>query len=283
MLRYKKIFLGGSCNNNCIYCPSDHKNSPLADPGIIRNLLEKEKSDSVVFFGGEPTVRDDLLQIITSAKGMRYRRIKLITNGRLLSNMLYLEQLFNAGCSLFEITLWGSNPNLHDYLSGMTGSFRETFKGLENLSGIPQEKFICIRIPVCKENLPDIENCTITALNAGAHRIILSMRDHSLTFQSALPHISNSVNISIFNRVWILTEGVPFCLMQGLEQHISEVYSGWDDIYQTPRLKNNFCLGCIYEKLCSGPEAAYIRKFGNKEFTPVTNSKFFEEIKALRE
>jgi hypothetical protein len=187
----------------------------------------------------------------------------------------------NAGCSLFEITVWGSNPNLHEYLSRATGSFYETVKGIENLSGVPHDKFLCLRIPVCKENLSDLENSVVMALNLGTNRIILSMQDESLSFHSALPHVINSINISIFNRAWILTEGVPFCLMQGLEQHISEIYNGWETLYKRMYQHHKQCAECIYKELCPGVELRYLKQFGDREFSPVNAGKHFQDIRVL--
>lgn len=281
MLYYTKIFLGGTCNNNCLHCPPEHKNSPQIDFNTIRSSLEQKESDSIVLYGGEPTLRNDLLNLVSAARGKGYRRIKLITNGRTFSNIHYLQQLMNAGCLLFEITLWGSNPNLHDHLSSASGSFWETLSGLENLSGTTHDKFLCIRIPICKENFSDLQNCVITALNVGSNRIILSMQDQTLSLHSVLPHISNSINISIFNRVWVLTEGIPFCLMQGLEQHISEIYTGWETIYPRIYQKNKQCTECIYENLCPGAGAQYVKNFGNSELKPVRAGKHFQDIKAL--
>lgn len=280
MLQYKKIFLGGPCNNNCLHCHPEHKDSLQVDFSSIRSSLDQKEFDGIVLYGGEPTLRNDLLNIISAAREKGYRRIKLITNGRTFSNIHYLQEVMNAGSSLFEITLWGSNPNLHEYLSRAPGSFWETISGLQNLSGVPHDKFVCIRIPICKENLSDLENSVITALNLGAHRIILSMQDQTLSFHSALSYISNSINISIFNRVWILTAGIPFCLMQGLEQHISEIYSGWEMIYKMYQ-QHRQCMGCIYKKLCPGIDVHYFKHFGNREFSPVKVGKHSQEIKAL--
>jgi sulfatase maturation enzyme AslB (radical SAM superfamily) len=243
--------------------------------------MDQKESDNIILYGGEPTLRNDLLSIITAAREKGYRRIKLVTNGRSFSNVHYLQQVIKSGASLFEITLWGSNPNLHEYLSRTPGSFWETIHGLENLSEIPHDKFVCTRIPVCKENLSDIENIVMTALNTGAHRIILSNQDQNLSVQSAFPHIANAINISIFNRVWILTEGIPFCLMQGLEQHISEIYTGWDTIYQRMHQKNKECVECIYEDLCPGPDVRYVKQFGKREFSPVKAGRHFQDIRAL--
>jgi MoaA/NifB/PqqE/SkfB family radical SAM enzyme len=253
------------------------------DISQISASLNQKEEDNVAFYGGEPMLRNDLSGIINAAKGNGYRRIKLITNGRAFSDIRFLQQVMTAGCHLFEISLWGSNPSLHDHITRTPGSFRDTIHGLENLAGHPEDKFICIRIPVCKENYSDMENTVVTALNFGINRIVLSVQDYQVSFQSVLPHIKNAINISIFNRTWVLTEGLPFCIMQGLEGHMGEIYYGWDNIYDRIFQKHKYCGDCIYKELCPGVEAGYADRFGAEEFTPVPASKYFPNIKALYE
>jgi len=283
VLQYKEIFLGSQCNNKCLYCPICHKDLPQPDLHSLLDSLKKRESDNVALYGGEPTLSKELFPIIDAARKNGFRRIKLITNGRALADAQFLYRVAAAGCRLFEITLWGSHPPLHDHLTGTAGSFQETVRGLENLAGFPEDKFVCLRIPVCKENYTDLGNTVATALSFGVHRIVLSVEDHALAFRSVLPHIHNAINISIFNRVWILTEGVPFCLMAGLEQHIGEIYQGVTTVYERTLEKHRYCAECIYRELCFGVDAAYITQFGDAEFSPVTANKHFQDIKAFYE
>ena len=283
MLKYKEIFLGnGSCNNKCLHC-FIRRDRQSPDLNTIVESLEKKDTDNVMFYGSEPTLRGDLLEIIGIARRSGYRRIKLLTNGRAFSNVQLLQDVINAGCYLFEIELWGSNPSLHDHLTGVSGSFWETVGGLENLAGHPHEKFVSVRLLLCKENYADIENTVATVLNFGVNRIILSVQDPALPFQSALPHIRNAINISIFNRTWILTEFVPFCIMQGLEQHVAEIHNGLNTIYEKTFRKHKYCAECIHNDLCHGFEAKYVEGFGNSEFSPVSTNKYSEDIRKLYE
>jgi hypothetical protein len=153
--------------------------------------------------------------------------------------------------------------------------------GLRNLAEVPHDKFTCIRVPVCRETLGDLEQCVVTALNLGSHRIILSVQDPHLSLLSAIHHISNCINISIFNRVWILTEGIPFCFMQGLEHHISEIYTGWDTIYQRTYQKGNLCSECICREICPGVDSRSAKKLGGGDILPVKAGRLFEDIRAL--
>jgi sulfatase maturation enzyme AslB (radical SAM superfamily) len=282
-LRYKKIFIADQCNNNCLPCPFRQKYPSQPDLDTIITLLKQKKEDNVVFYGGEPTLRNDLLGVILAAKKNGYRRIKLLTNGRAFSDIHFLQKLVSSGCYLFEIKLWGSNPSLHDHITQLTGSFQETIQGLENLAGLPHEKFVSVRIPVCKENYADLENTVITALNFGINRVILSFHDYKLAFGKVLSHIKNAINISIFNRIWILTEGLPFCTMHGLENHMGEIYYGWDTIFNRTFQHHTHCMDCIFRELCPGVETRYLEQFGEKEFSPVTANKYLKDIKALYE
>ncbi|MFZ3135820.1 MAG: radical SAM protein [Thermodesulfovibrionales bacterium] len=282
MLKYKEIFLGNSpCNNKCLYCSIREKDSSKTDLSSVLSSLKEKSEENIALYGGDPTLRSDLFEIIRAARLDGYRRIKLLTNGRAFSDIQSLDQIMKAGCNLFEITLWGSNPSLHDYLTQTSGSFLGTIRGLENLAGLADDRFVCIRIPVCKENHADLENCVTTALSFNVNRIILSFQDNSLSFKQVLPHINNAINISIFNRIWIQTEGIPFCIMQGMEQHIGEILSGLNTIYERTFQHHNCCIQCIYKDLCPGIEVRYVEHFGDKEFSPVLANRYSQDIKAL--
>lgn len=284
MLKYKEIFLGNSpCNNKCLHCSIREKDSSMTDLSSIVSSLKEKTEENVALYGGDPTLRIDLLEIIRAAKHDGYRRIKLLTNGRAFSDIQFLYQITKAGCNLFEITLLGSNPTLHDYLTQTSGSFWETIRGLENLAGLAEDRFVCIRIPVCKENYSDLENCVTTALSFNINRIILSFQDYRLSFQQVLPHINNAINISIFNRIWIQTEGIPFCIMQGLEQHIGEILSGLNPNYSRTFEHHNCCIQCTYKEICPGIEVRYSEQFGDKEFFPVITNKYSKDIRTLYE
>jgi MoaA/NifB/PqqE/SkfB family radical SAM enzyme len=282
MIKYKEIFLGNRCNNQCLYCPYRHGESIQPDLDTITTALEREEEDSVVFYGGEPTLRNDLPRIILAAQRNGYRRIKLVTNGRSFSDNQVLTQIIDAGCYLFEIKLWGSNPDLHDYLTQTPNSFLQTMQGLENLQGLSVDKFTCLRIPLCKQNFTDIINATITGINFGVNRIVLSLEDNNLPLKDLLPHVRVALNISILNRIWILTEGLPFCVMQGLEHHIGEIYSGYDTATNPRAYKHHkYCHHCMYQEICRGVEVEYLNKFGHTEFPPIKGSRYFEDIRAL--
>ena len=284
MILYKEIFLGKQCNNKCLYCRYRLSDSEQPDFNAVATSLEQSEEDSVALYGGEPTLRSDLIKIIDTARRNGYRRVKLVSNGRALSDNQVLIEIVKSGCYLFEIKLWGSNPDIHDYLTQSPNSFLQTIQGLENLQRLPCDKFTCLRIPICKQNLTDIINATVTGINFGVNRIILSLEDNNLPLKDLLPHIRVALNISILNRVWILTEGLPFCIMQGLEHHVGEIYSGYDSaIYPRTHSHHKNCQHCTYQEICRGVETEYLSKFGHTEFPPIKGNKYFEDIRAIHD
>lgn len=281
MLRYKKIFVNNQCNNHCLYCL--YLNKGLLQPSfesIMAEITDKEQ-DGIEFYGGEPTIRSDLVSILWTAKKKGFRRIKLTTNGRAFSDIHFLQSIISAGGNIFEIKLWGSTSHLHDSITRVHGSFIETLRGLDNLTNLLEEKFICIRIPVCEQNYLDLENTVAMILGFGINRIILSYADPNLLFRKAMIHIKNAINIAILNRIWILTEGLPFCIMNGLEPHILEIYSGWNNSDRRSFQRHKNCINCIFRELCPGIPNDYLKRFGEDEFLPVKDSKYFSDIKAI--
>ena len=283
MLKYKEIFLGKDCNNKCLHCSYNQKDSAATEFSSVLNSVRQKEEDSVLFYGGEPTLRNDFLQIVQSAKDNGYRRIKLLTNGRAFSSEDFLYKTIEAGCYLYEIKLFSFNPALHDYLTQSANSYWETIRGLENLAGLPHDRFVSVRIPLGRENFKDVENTVANALNFGVNRIILSLCDYGADIGSVLPHVRNAINISIFNRTWILTEGMPFCVMQGMEQHIGEIVFGLNTTYEKTFRQHKYCKECIYRELCSGMETKYLEQYGDREFPPVIADKYHQDIRRLYE
>lgn len=282
MLQYKEIFLGNQCNNKCLYCFYRQKDLSSPDFKTFAESFIPGKENGIALYGGEPTLRYDLVEIIRTAKKNGYRRIKLITNGRTLSNRQVLHQIINAGCNLFEIKLWGSNPDLYDHLTQTPDSFWQVIQGMENLRQLECDKFICLRILLCEQNYTDTVNMITTGINFGVNRVVLSIQDHNLALKELIPYVHTAIQVSILNRIWILTEDLPFCVMQGLEHHIGEVYYRHDNM-MNPRThkQHKHCKHCAYKEICPGVDTEYLNRFGHGEFTPVRGSKYLQDLKVL--
>jgi hypothetical protein len=123
----------------------------------------------------------------------------------------------------------------------------------------------------------------ITAgINFGVHRIVLSVQDPNLAFKELIPNVHTAIQVSILNRIWILTEGLPFCVMQGLEHHIGEIYYRHDNMMDLRSYRQHkHCRHCIYQEICPGLDVDYLNQFGYRGFTPVKESKYMQDLKVL--
>lgn len=120
----------------------------------------------LLFSGGEPLLRKDLLELIAYAKDKGLRTV-LSTNGTLITEetagKLAALDLSYAGVSL------DGPADLHDRFRGVEGSFGATMKGIEHCrrAGIRTG----LRFTMTRENMDQIEAVFTIAAEAGIRRI----------------------------------------------------------------------------------------------------------------
>jgi 7,8-dihydro-6-hydroxymethylpterin dimethyltransferase len=115
----------GRCNLACPYCFAAAGIAPKPDPAldVIRFWFERVKQAApgcnIQLSGGEPTVRDDLPQIIEMARGRGFAFIQLNTNGlRLAREKGYAQRLKDAGLSSVFLQFDGVSDKIYLRLRG---------------------------------------------------------------------------------------------------------------------------------------------------------------------
>ncbi len=148
------------CNLNCKYCfqrtsPTDTKTELPTEEWVAfcRELGDCAVID-VCIGGGEPFIRDDLLEIIDAVVENRMR-FSILSNGGLIQSE-HAEYIASTGrCNHVQISVDGSRAEVHDSLRG-SGSFAGAIRGLRILqdAGIP----VTSRVTIHRNNLDDLEN-----------------------------------------------------------------------------------------------------------------------------
>jgi radical SAM protein with 4Fe4S-binding SPASM domain len=82
----------------------------------------------VQFVGGEPTLYPGLMELIEYARSCRYRDIEVFTNATRLEVSL-LRQWASSGI-MVGLSFYSYDPKTHDTITGRTGSFRRTVRGI---------------------------------------------------------------------------------------------------------------------------------------------------------
>ena len=101
----------------------------------------------VVFTGGEPTLRADLVDLVDKAKMFV---TGLITNGTRLAENDLAGRLKEASLDYVQITVESSNSDIHDKMVAVPGSFAKTLAGIH---------------ASLKAGIDTVTNTTITATN----------------------------------------------------------------------------------------------------------------------
>ena len=123
------------CNNACAHCyngrPRNYPELSTREWFDILDKLWKIGIPHIVFTGGEPTLREDLPELIRHAE-QNGQITGLNTNGRKLKDKEYLQSLVNAGLDHVQITFESHIPEIHDQMVCGKGAWRETLSGLKN-------------------------------------------------------------------------------------------------------------------------------------------------------
>ena len=100
------LYLTRRCNLSCRYCFSKDNSAPELDTKQIFRVIDKLQSlgcSTVGLFGGEPTLRKDLPEIINYVYKKRMIT-HLSTNGTMLTRP-YIEELARAGLDIFNLSI----------------------------------------------------------------------------------------------------------------------------------------------------------------------------------
>ena len=106
----------------------------------------------LLFSGGEPTMRPDLLELANYATSKKMRAV-ISTNGTLINKDMALE-LKKVGLSYVGVSLDGLKPT-HDKFRGMKGAFEAALEGIHHCQ--EAEIKVGLRFTINKRNVQDID------------------------------------------------------------------------------------------------------------------------------
>jgi radical SAM protein with 4Fe4S-binding SPASM domain len=142
----------------------------------------------LTFTGGEPTLREDLPELLLYAqnKGMV---TGLITNGRKLKDEAYVKTLEGAGLDFVQITLESHRPKIHDLMTAAKGSWKETVAGIKNAA--QSQIYVTTNTTLSKYNAPEflktidyIKELNVAAF--GCNSLIYSGKANAISQEFAL-------------------------------------------------------------------------------------------------
>jgi MoaA/NifB/PqqE/SkfB family radical SAM enzyme len=291
--------VGFACNNRCRFCVQGDKRSrfaPKATAELRRALGEgRATREAVVFTGGEPTLRQDLPELVSHARELGYRQIQIQTNGRMLAYRAYVERLVASGATEFSPALHGSTAAIHDALTCARGSYGETVAGIRQLRALGVS--VLTNSVITRQNAADLPRLAALLVSlgvpqmqfafvhpvgsAGQHfdEIVPRMADIAAPLHAALRYGQRAGRR-------VMTEAIPYCILPGFEDCVAEEIipptivvdaEGTIDSYERYRRelgksKGPDCRLCRYDARCEGPWKEYPERFGFGEFRPARST-----------
>lgn len=139
------------CNQKCLHCYA--AGQPMGEVEELsteqwKTLLRKLRAANipqVTFTGGEPTMRQDLVELVGEAAWFVTR---LNTNGRLLTPEL-CHDLYEASLDSVQVTLYSADAATHNALVGADG-FEDTVRGIRN--AVEAGLIVSVNTPLCSLN-----------------------------------------------------------------------------------------------------------------------------------
>jgi uncharacterized radical SAM superfamily Fe-S cluster-containing enzyme len=138
--RPRLVFLDltNRCNLNCPICIANipgmgfEYNPPLSYfERILNELGTWNPKPRVELFGGEPTLRDDLFEIIAAARRNRLS-VSVVTNGLRLADEEFCKRLCETSAD-FLIAFDGRDPETYARMRGSRASYYTKLKALDNV------------------------------------------------------------------------------------------------------------------------------------------------------
>jgi radical SAM protein with 4Fe4S-binding SPASM domain len=181
------------CQNDCVHCYAGgpHETAELST-SQWKEVIDRLSQIGVfilTFTGGEPTLREDLSELLryAQAKGMV---TGLITNGRKLKDKDYVKALENAGLDFVQITLESHKPKIHDLMTAAEGSWKETVVGIKN--AVRSQIYVTTNTTLSKHNAPEflrtidyVKELGVAAF--GCNSLIYSGKAIAVSQEFALP------------------------------------------------------------------------------------------------
>ncbi len=210
------------CNQHCVHCyAAGQVQAEESELGTdewkrIIDRCREAGIPQVTFTGGEPTMREDLIELIDHAKWFITR---LNTNGIRLTPE-YCQKLKGASLDSVQVTFYSADETVHNTLVGAP-RYAETKAGIEN--ALAAGLSLSVNTPLCtlNRNYP----ATLELLHSMGVRYVTC--SGLITTGSAATRESEALQLSHAEIREILRASVEYCFENGME--ISFTSPGWVD------------------------------------------------------
>lgn len=297
-----EINLGYACNAKCPFCyyydsvvTKTNENTLTTEQAKQQlRLARKLGIKEIEFTGGEVTLRQDLLELITYAKqDCGFAIVCLITNGIRLAKRPYIDALAAAGVDDILFSVHGHNASIHDALTKVPHSFDHI------LTAIDHARELGIRVRtntvVCKTNylyLTDIMHLLIDKQVDNINLVMFNpviqaknvdiVKEVYVDYADAGKEIIKAIQKHEPRLPHFNVRYMPFCFLPGYEQYVTNLDQmtfdpdEWDN-YASIRIRKGWILAnlCALLGLLNTAYIATVIRYGIKAMLTTGMSRFY--------
>ncbi len=228
------------CNQKCVHCYAAdqiHAGEEELSTESWKEILDKCREagiPQVTFTGGEPTMREDLIELIRYA---RWFLSRLNTNGICLTKE-YCRALREAELDSVQITFYSHDLRVHEQLVG-AAHFDETAAAIDN--ALAEGLSVSINTPLCTLNRDYLR--TLAYLREKG--VIYVTCSGLITTGNAAGEASERLQLSGEELEQILREAVAYCHENGME--IAFTSPGWiaQSVFDELNIPSPSCGACL--------------------------------------
>ena len=278
------------CNGRCIYCLEDSttksKYADITDKKI--QYILDEHYNEINIMGGEPLIYKNLDNVVRKVAASGVSKIHLFTNGLLLTQKR-LDELYDAGVTIFHFNFPIHTAKEHEYLTGLPGNLnrqkeaiqRACKKGKNTATLIfvinsVNYKAMSDYVRYASQNFPDLFYIMF---------ILIKVKGRAKKNTWLVPRLSDiepemnkALNTAKELGIACLIDGIPLCFLKNHEAYswdITHILNG-NNIYPTDRTDTEACHKCTLSDICVGARKDYVKIHGKSEFK--TSSRNKDEI-----
>ncbi len=263
----------------------------------MTNLLSAVKKgaengcDELVLSGGEPTLEPErIIELLKLAESLNYQKYIIQTNGAGLATnhklVAFLDSLARNKDLHISFSVHGCDSKTHDLMSRKKGAFETLMKAFYNIS---------------QSNCKIYTNTVITTVNVNQldsiAEMLLAFKPDFMQF--SMLHLETPTELSVsmsdsvravkrlgkkYDLKLIKTEGIPYCLLHGMECCVGESF--WPNILDLYNSDNKYfsdfkqldygmrkklqdCTKCIFNSICMGVWKEHYEEFCSFNIHPI--------------